>query len=116
VTRTAEEAAQEQLEAYNARDLEAFLRPYAEDALLMRLPGEEVVAHGHEAMRRIYRKLFAESPDLHCHLLGRILQGRFVVDHEKVSGLRGGESAHAVAIYEVSGGFIRRVWFLKQAE
>jgi len=116
VTRTPEEAAQEQLEAYNARDLDAFLRLYAEDVVLMRLPGDEVMARGHEAMREIYGRLFEDSPDLCCRLLGRIVQGRFVVDHEAVAGVRGGDAVHAVAIYEVAGGLIRRVWFLKQAE
>ncbi|MHC4225636.1 MAG: amidohydrolase family protein, partial [Planctomycetota bacterium] len=61
-------------------------------------------------------RLFGDSPDLCCRLLGRVVQGRFVVDHEEVTGLRGGDKVHAVAIYEVAEGLIRRVWFLKQAE
>ena len=38
--------------------------------------------------------------------------GRWVVDEEDVSGMPGKASLHAVALYEVEGGLIRRVWFL----
>ena len=40
--------------------------------------------------------------------------GRFVIDHEEVTGTFGDTSRtiHAVAIYEVIDGLIRRVWFL----
>jgi hypothetical protein len=111
VSRTPEEAAQEQLEAYNARDLEAFLLPYAPDAVLVRLPGGEVVAEGHPGMRAVYGKLFAEAPGLRCRLLARVVEGRCVVDHEEVTGLPGRDTVRAVAVYEVDDGLIRRVWF-----
>lgn len=103
---------QRQVEAYNARDIEAFLSFYAEDAVLARHPGGEVIATGREEMREIYGKLFAESPELDCNVVKRIALGDMVVDHELVRGHRGRSVVYAVAIYEVKGGLIRRVWFL----
>ena len=103
---------QGQLDAYNARDLEAFLAFYAEDVLVARHPGEEVIAQGREAMRTIYAGLFEDSPELHCALLERTVSGSMVIDHELVTGIRGGEPVRAVAIYEVADGLIRKVWFL----
>jgi hypothetical protein len=108
-----EEAAQAQLDAYNARDIDAFLAAYHDDVELARLPGDEVFARGKEQMRAIYRELFANAPDLHCRLVNRVCHDRFVVDHEDVTGLPGRDRIGAVAIYEVADGLIRRAWFLK---
>ncbi|MHC4954219.1 MAG: nuclear transport factor 2 family protein [Planctomycetota bacterium] len=110
---TPEKAAQAQLDAYNARDIEAFLKPYSADVVLARLPGDEPFARGHDEMRAIYGKLFADAPELHCRLLHRIVHDRFVVDHEDVSGFPGGKRVGAVAIYEVIDGRIAKAWFLK---
>jgi len=108
-----EQAAQAQLDAYNARDIDAFIAAYAKDVVLARLPGDERFASGHDEMRAIYGKMFAESPDLHCHLVHRICHDRFVVDHEDVTGAAGRDRVGAVAIYEVIEGRIAKAWFLK---
>ena len=108
---TPEQAAQAQLDAYNARDIDAFLLPYHPDVELARLPGNEVFARGHPQMRAIYADLFARTPDLHCRLRNRVCHDRFVVDHEEVTG--GKEPKGAVAIYEVVDGLIVRAWFLR---
>ena len=107
------EAATAQLDAYNARDIWAFLRPYHPDIVLARLPGDEPFARGHEEMRAIYGEKFANTPDLHCRLVNRIAHDRFVVDHEEVTGVPGHDKIGAVAIYEVVDGLIVRAWFLK---
>ena len=106
-----EQSAQAQLDAYNARDIDAFLRPYHADVELARLPGGEVFARGHDEMRAIYGDLFARTPDLHCKLVNRVCHDRFVIDHEEVTGLP--QPVGAVAIYEVKDGLIVRAWFLK---
>ena len=110
---TPEKAVQAQLDAYNARDVEAFLRPYHPEVELARLPGGEVFARGHEQMRAVYADLFARAPELHCRLVTRICHDRFVVDHEDVTGHPAAPRVGAVAIYEVRDGLIRRAWFLK---
>jgi hypothetical protein len=118
VTSPAVAAAQRQLEAYNARDVEAFVAAYAEDVEVFDLPLGTRTLAGRAEMRARYAALFEASLGLHCRLLARIVHGTFVVDHEEVSGLRGGAPVFAVAIYEVppaaSGeALIRRVWFLR---
>ena len=49
---------EEQLEAYNARDLERFLACYADDVVVEGATGE-VVMSGQDAMRRAYGTMFA---------------------------------------------------------
>ena len=107
------EAAQAQLDAYNARDIDAFLAPYHPEVVLARLPGDESFCRGHDEMRAIYGEKFENTPDLHCRLINRICHDRFVVDHEDVTGVPDHERIGAVAIYEVIDGLIVRAWFLK---
>jgi hypothetical protein len=100
---------QRQLEAYNARDLEAFMAMYTDDVRLFRMPTREPTTVGKQAMREVYRQRFA-SPDLHAEILSRTVLGNKVIDHERIVGIR--ETAvEAVAVYEVAAGLIRTVWF-----
>ncbi len=64
-------------------------------------------------MRTVYGKLFQDNPGLKAEVGKRIVQGRYVIDHEQVTGLAGGLRIDAVAIYEVRGGRIRKVWFIQ---
>jgi hypothetical protein len=100
---------QRQLEAYNARDLEAFAATYAEDVKLYRMPTAQPTTAGKAALREVYRQRFA-SPSLHAQILFRIVLGNKVVDHERVVGIRE-HPVEVLAVYEVDGGLIRAVWF-----
>lgn len=62
-----EAVVQRQLDAYNARDLEAWLATYAEDARQYEHPGK-LVAQGHAQMRERMAVRFRE-PNLHARLL-----------------------------------------------
>ena len=109
-------AAQRQLDAYNARDIEAFLAVYAPDCVVYSHPSGQVLMQGVEAMRARYEVLFAEHPELRCRLLARMEHECFAIDLEHVEGLRAGEIVHAVAMYEVRAGRIVNVWFLNDPE
>ncbi len=103
---------QQQLDAYNARNIDQFLSHFHGEAELLKHPGGEVIAKGKAELRRIYSKLFESSPKLRCRLLSRIVQGNIVTDHELVTGHSRKPYLHGVAIYEVEGELIKRVWFL----
>ena len=100
---------QRQLEAYNARDLEAFAATYSDDIVAYRLPSLEPAIRGMRELREVYRQRFA-SPNLHAEILSRIALGNKVVDHERVVGIRE-EPVEVVAVYEVRAGLIAAVWF-----
>ena len=112
--RTPEECAQAQLDAYNARDIEAFAEIYAVDVQLIDLSSGEVFCEGRQALIDRYGPMFADHPDLHCHLTSRIVAPPFVVDEEHVDGIRADGQVHAVATYEVKDGEIIRAWFLRE--
>jgi hypothetical protein len=110
----ASDVVQKQLEAYNARDLEAFAATYADDVRLFRMPAAEAAVVGKAQLREVYRQRFA-SPGLHADILTRIVLGNKVIDHERVRGIRE-QPIEALAIYEVEGELIRTVWFFYPAE
>ena len=105
---------QRQLEAYNARDLAAFVATYAEDIRIYRMPSLEPAVSGRAQLTETYRERF-RSPSLHAQILARVVLGNKVIDHERVAGIRE-HPIEAVAVYEVAEGLIRTVWFFYPAE
>lgn len=106
------EIADRQLVAYNARDLKAFLALHAEDAVLTDLPSGRIVAQGHAQMRPLYAERFA-NPKLYCRVHAKLEIAGFAVDRETLYGLPGGP-IDILALYEVKGGLITRVLFLRE--
>jgi hypothetical protein len=106
---TVVDVVQEQLEAYNARDLERFAATYADGIRIFRMPASEPSIVGQAQLRETYRKRFA-SADLHAEIVNRIVIGNKVIDHERVVGIKD-VPIEAVAVYEVVDGLIRTVWF-----
>ncbi len=103
-----------QLAAYNARDLERFAATYAEDITIYRMPSLQPAIQGMQQLRDVYRQRFA-SATLHAEILSRIVLGHKVIDHERVTGIRE-KPLEALAIYDVSDGIIKTVWFFYPAE
>ncbi len=107
---SAEAIIQTQLNAYNARDIDAFLNSYSEDVQVFTFP-DELRFQGKEKMREKYADLFRNNPDLHCDIKNRMLIGNKVVDEENISV--NGTNFNTVAIYEVENGKIAKVTFLR---
>ena len=106
---TPEDLAQRQLNAYNFRNIDAFLEPYAEDVEIYQYP-DKLLYKGKDIMRDGYAKMFENTPNLHCELLGRMVQGNIVIDQERVKF--GNNIVEAVAIYHVENGKINKVYFI----
>ncbi|UYZ60593.1 nuclear transport factor 2 family protein [Hymenobacter latericus] len=108
----AEQVVQRQLDAYNARNLDAFAATYHEQVELLTFPAT-LRSKGVAKLREGYGQFFAQTPDLHCQIMHRTVLGNKVIDHERVTGLPNGQVLEAVAIYEVENGLIRRVTFVQ---
>lgn len=109
------ELAQRQLEAYNRRDLEAFLAVFSDDCRLYELGKEAPTTVGKAAMRERYANLFAKSPSLNCVIVNRTALGRAVIDFEQITGRMGEPGVlEAIAIYEIEGDRIARVHFMRK--
>ena len=103
---------QRQLNAYNAKDLDAWLDTYAPDAKQFELGGA-LLASGHTEIRARTAPRFDE-PDLHARLISRSVQGRVVVDHEEVTRTlpEGRARIELVCVYVVTDGRIQTASFL----
>lgn len=106
-----ETLAQQQLDAYNGHNLEDFLKPYAEDVKVYTFPNK-LNFEGKTAMRERYQ-FIEQTPDLHCKLVNRIVQGNTVIDHEEVVVSKERPPFHAIAIYNVKDGKIAEVYFIQ---
>ena len=102
--------AQEQLEAYNKRDIEAFLKPYAKNVKVYTYP-DKLNYEGIDEMRKRYTPIFEKTTDLHCKITSRIVKGNTVIDEELVTA--NGNTFKAVAIYEITNGKISSVRFVR---
>jgi putative hydrolase of HD superfamily len=102
---------QAQLDAYNAKDLDALMATYAPDAQQFALHGA-LLATGHDQIRPRYEARFVE-PDLHARLLSRTVLGNFVTDLEIVTRNfpEGKGTVEMLCVYEVVDGRIVRASF-----
>ena len=105
----AETLARRQLEAYNARDLEAFLANFSEDVEAFRPPLAAPALAGKAAFADFYARERFNRPGLHAEVLHRVVMGRIVIDHERISGVRD-EPFEMAVVFEVADGLIRRTW------
>jgi hypothetical protein len=102
-----------QLEAYNARDMDAFLATYATDAEV-RDHAAGTLAKGHTEMRALYSNVFADER-LQATIARRIVMGNTVVDHEQRRLTLQGQAGmdEAIAIYDVVDGKIGRLTLVR---
>ncbi len=109
---TAEAVIQRQLDAYNRRDLDAWLATYAEDAQQFEFPGT-LLASGHSQIRARSAPRFTE-PNLHAQLIKRTVIGNIVIDQEKVTRTfpEGPGHIELICIFEVRDGLIRNANFV----
>ena len=104
-----EAVVQRQLEAYNARNLERFLAEYSENVRVYRPPAVEPSIAGKVAFGEFYATQRFNHAGLHAELLNRIVLGRKVIDHERISGVR--EQPFEVAVvYEIVDDIIQCTW------
>jgi len=109
---TPESVVQRQLDAYNARNIEALMATYSDDAQQFEYP-----ASGAEQVRERTAGRFRES-NLHARLIKRIVMGQVVIDHEEVTRTfpEGTGKIELVAIYEVRHGRIATARFISGAK
>jgi hypothetical protein len=98
------------LVALNARDVDAFVACYAEDATIEN-GHDEVFVRGHNALRARYGPMFEQQPNVRVEALTRTDVGDFVVQEEVVTGR--GEPERHVAVYLVRDGLIARERLLR---
>ena len=103
---------QAQLDAYNAKEIDALLRTYAPDAEQFTLHGERL-AKGHAEMHPRFMQRFSE-PHLHARLISHSVIGNVVMDVESITRdfPEGVGTPELLCLYEVREGLIQRASFM----
>ena len=102
---------EKQLEAYNARDIDAFMQWWTEDCSYYAFPSQ-LLAQGAAEIRQRHLARFRE-PNLFGRLTNRLCVGNLVIDQEIVTRTfpEGPSELDVIAMHEVEGGKIAKAWF-----
>ena len=111
---TAEEIVQIQLDTYNQGDIDGFAACFSNQVQLFNFGEELPFANGIFALKGIYGRVFAQSPELHSKLVNRIVMGNKVIDYEHITGRAGVDFMEIIAIYQVENEKISRVDFIRK--
>lgn len=108
---TPESLAQQQLNAYNARNIDAFLEPYSDSVKIYRSSSDKPIMNGKDDMRKAYADLFDKHPNLHCQLVNRMVKDNIIIDQESITGFKD-KPIKGIAVYTISNNKIQKVQFL----
>ncbi len=112
-----EEVVQKQLEAYNERDIDAFMQVIDPTIAFYNYTDGKVTMKGTQACKAFYSALFEASPQLHSTILTRTVFGNKVIDHEQITGRNGNnEVIELVLIFEVEAEKIKKITVLRKEE
>lgn len=114
--RSPEQVAQSLINAANARDMDGIIGAYAPDSTAYALPTGEVILKGHDALRKKFARILDPAVKLKVEIVSRIVDGKYVIDKEKISGTADGKPVeyYGTVIYEIVDGLIRREWYPRQ--
>jgi len=112
--RSPEQVVQENVDFYNARDIDGFMTSFSEDIALYNFSEPLPSLVGLEQIRNFYEELFQLSPQLHSTIIKRITFDNKVIDHESIVGRKGSkEVIKLVLIYEVGKDKICKITVIK---
>jgi imidazolonepropionase-like amidohydrolase len=111
IKETPEQIVQRQINAYNAKDIEAFLDTYADTIEIFNFPNESTLT-GKEQLRSRYMTMFGGDSRLYCEIKNRIVIGNKVIDKEYVRF--DDRYSDVIAIYEIEDGKIAKVTFVRE--
>lgn len=104
---------QQQVEAYNQRDIASFVACHHPQVKLYNFGEPEPFAEGRAKLHEIYSDVFDHSPNLFSDVKQRIVMGNKVIDYETITGRKGIEEMEIIAIYEVEEGLIGKAHFIR---
>lgn len=103
--------ANQQLVAYNNRDIDAFCALFSDDITLIDLPSMSVFVNGLVELKAFYTQRFSNT-ELQCVVHSHSDIANWAIDKETVHGLSSGP-LDIVAMYEVADEKIKRAFFIK---
>jgi hypothetical protein len=103
---------QQQIDFYNAGDLDGFASTYSDVITVYTFPDNTVTLHGKQALIDRYTETFKKN--MYAEIKNRSLVGNKVIDWEFATNGVTGETVSLMAIYEVKDNLISKVWFIRE--
>lgn len=105
----------QQLDAYNRQDIDAFVATYHQDVEIYNFPNKLKYV-GRDKLKENYQGMFERLKCLNATSKKRIVFNNTVIDHElaemcTIDSNKVDKSIEVIAIYEVKDGLIKRVMF-----
>jgi hypothetical protein len=100
-----------QLEAFDEKDLEAFLECYSDDIKAYMLESNELMSDGKDQLKKSMEESFKSKPNAKTIVAERITQNNLVIDLEEIIDYIEGKIVKSVAIYEIKDEKISKIWF-----
>ncbi|WP_298422057.1 nuclear transport factor 2 family protein [uncultured Kordia sp.] len=104
---------QKQVEAYNARDIQAFSALFSDDVKMYDFP-KTLRASGKVELKKRFGQMFQNTPDLFSYIEDRIASENKVIDHEKVTFKKGEPAKEFIVMYIVENKKITEVYYIKR--
>ncbi|WP_192579052.1 nuclear transport factor 2 family protein [Fibrisoma limi] len=109
---TPERLVQQQIDAWNRHDAEAFAAPYSDTTRLYVFPDKLTQRFkSRQELQQYYAQFFAKNPGVHCEVISQLSVGNTVVLAEKVTGRSDGRVVNSIVTYKIEAGKIARVYF-----
>ncbi|MBI4922531.1 MAG: nuclear transport factor 2 family protein [Devosia nanyangense] len=103
------ECVEEQLAAYNARDLARFLACFHDDVRSFRMLEMALVLDGKAEFGAFYARERFSRPCLRAEIVNRIVLGETIIDHERIFGIAAAP-VEMVVMFVARDGLIARVF------
>ena len=110
---TPAQIAQKQMDAYNQRDVEAFLSMYSDNIKVFNFPNE-LLFEGKEKMRERYNNSFNNTPDLHSTLISRSILENTVIDQEYIIIDKNQPAIEMIVIYKIQDQHIVEMYWIRK--
>jgi hypothetical protein len=114
IERVSEQLANDQLTAWNNKDIKKFIESYSDSVRVLAYPNTLTYV-GKQKLREKYQRFFKEGPQLRCEIVKRIVFGNKIIDYERITGYKDNWVNEAVAIYTIANNKISEVCFLNKS-
>ncbi|WP_430411894.1 nuclear transport factor 2 family protein [Kordia sp.] len=104
---------QKQVEAYNARNIQAFSALFSDDVKMYDFP-KKLRSSGKAELEKRFGQMFKNTPDLFSYIEDRIASGNTVIDHEKVTFKKDEPAKEFIVMYIVENDKITEVYYIKR--
>jgi hypothetical protein len=102
--------------AWNKHDTDAYAALLDPDVIVAQLDTDSPKPTGRDAMAKSSSQFFEREPNARIEIISRIVDGHWVIERERMTGLSSDTVFWTTAIYEVRDDVVKRMWIVPRAQ